>query len=120
MPFNQVFNAPVMAQYNIDGVSGDVNLTAQSGAEELGRQLATIRDALARSSLAEEVKTAAVAQISAAEAAGQAPKPSGIQIKAHLDSAAQTIESAAGVATKVGTLAKTLFGIGTWAAAILT
>jgi len=52
MPFNQVFNAPVMAQYNIDGVSGDVNLTAQSGGEDLARQLAVIRDALAQSAFA--------------------------------------------------------------------
>lgn len=120
MPFNQVFNAPVMAQYNIDGVSGDVNLTAQSGGEDLAHQLAAIRDALAQSSLPEELKTAAVSQVSAAEAASQTPKPSGTQIKTHLDNAAQAIASAEGVATKVGTLAKTLFGIGTWAATMLT
>jgi len=105
---------------NVYNVEGTLVLTAQSKPDDLAQQIAAVRAALAAEpALDAPTRAQAAAELDKAEAASKAEKPDGTTIKGHLESAGKMLTSAASVASGAATIAKTLFALGTWAAAVL-
>jgi len=118
MPFTQNFHGTVHNVYNVEG---SLILDSRSGREDLERELAKLRAAVAGlPELPEADRRSVETELAAAQAQSASPKPDGAAIKTHLDKAGTTLESATNVVAKAGAFAKTVFGIGTWAFAQLS
>jgi hypothetical protein len=117
MKVEQHFYKRVQNVYNVDGT---LILSAESRTPDLVREIANMRAQVAAlDELEGSTRQEVTAELAAAEAESKTAAPKGATIKAHLDSAAGALEGASGVAENAGKLAKTLFDIGKWAAALL-
>lgn len=118
MKLTQNFHGSVGNVYNVDGT---LILSADSKAPDLIRELVSVRAQIAAlPGLAAPVRQQVESSLDAATAEGQAGRPNGTTIKAHLDSAAGTLDSATEVAERASKLAGVLGGIGKWAVALFS
>lgn len=117
MQITQNFHAEVR---NVCNVEGTLILNENSGPDDLARRLGELRSQMIQlPELPPAEKNLAETQIKAAEAEAAKPAPDKKTIKQHLDGAASTIGSVAGVAKSVRDLAGVLVSAGAWAMTIL-
>jgi multidrug resistance efflux pump len=106
--------------YNVYNVEGTLILTEESRAPDLVRELIRLRAEIDQvPELAAPTREQVKRELEAAESEAQSAQPKGAAIKAHLDNAAGTLESATSVAERAGKLATTLFSMGKWAVTLL-
>lgn len=125
MPFTQNYYGSIGTNANIESVSGTLTingrevLTANSSAQDLGKQLKDLLAAVeGLSGVDEQTKAKIAAEINAAEKEAKSDEPNGGTIKDHLDKASGTLKSATDTASNAFSLAKVLLEVGKWAVAI--
>lgn len=111
------FNAPVQ---NVYAPGGDMVLNQNSTPSDLAHRIEEMRAQVRALQDIDAASRAAVeAKLEAAEQEGRAARPDAQRLKTLLDTSATTLESATGAADKALGLAKTLFNMGKWVAAVL-
>jgi hypothetical protein len=105
---------------NVYNVNGDLILSKGSTAADLARQLASLRQEVARlPGMDPQSRETSLKAVDAAIEESRRPKPKGIEIQKHLDNAASVIEKSQGLAENGLKLAQTLFSIGKWVIGVL-